>query len=148
LQVKTGIIAGGDTACGFGIQQWSSQKKKCIPKVFAAFARIATVVRTLIAIEVGATGSDKYCGYEWPFLKAITCTPISMERKTLVCAHTSPLGNIEAACCDLWSNESVQNVKFLANLALVVYMEQLQYDVRLFNEVAYVTHAEGHFRYI
>jgi methanol--5-hydroxybenzimidazolylcobamide Co-methyltransferase len=57
-----------------------------------------------------------------------------MEGKTSACAHTSPLGNVAGACCDLWSNESVQNIKLLADFAPVVYMEQLQYDVRLFNQ--------------
>ncbi len=131
---RTGKIAGGDTACGFGNTAMVLAEKKYIPKVFAAVARIATVVRTLVAVEEGATGPDKDCGYEGPYLKAITGIPISMEGKTSACAHTSPLGNIAAACCDLWSNESVQNVKLLADMAPVVYMEQLQYDVRLFNE--------------
>jgi methanol--5-hydroxybenzimidazolylcobamide Co-methyltransferase len=131
---KTGRIAGGDTACGFGNTAMVLAEKKYIPKVFAAVARIATVVRTLVAVEEGACGPDKDCGYEGPYLKAIAGIPISMEGKTSACAHTSPLGNIAGACCDLWSNESVQNVKLLADMAPVVYMEQLQYDVRLFNQ--------------
>ncbi|RPI04667.1 MAG: methanol--corrinoid methyltransferase [Ignavibacteriae bacterium] len=131
---RTGRIPGGDTACGFGNTAMVLAEKKYIPKVFAAVARIATVVRTLVAIEEGAVGPDKDCGYEGPYLKAITGTPISMEGKTSACAHTSPVGNIAAACCDLWSNESVQNIKLLADFAPVVYMEQLQYDVRLMNE--------------
>ncbi len=131
---RTNKIAGGDTACGFGNTAMVLAEKKYIPKVFAAVARIATVTRTLVAIEEGAVGPDKDCGYEGPFLKAITGTPISMEGKTSACAHTSPLGNIAGACCDLWSNESVQNIKLLADFAPIVYMEQLQYDVRLFNQ--------------
>jgi methanol--5-hydroxybenzimidazolylcobamide Co-methyltransferase len=131
---RTNTIPGGDTACGFGNTAMVLAEKKYIPKVFAAVARIATVTRTLVAIEEGAVGPDKDCGYEGPFLKAITGTPISMEGKTSACAHTSPLGNVAAACCDLWSNESVQNIKLLADFAPVVYMEQLQYDVRLFNQ--------------
>ncbi|MCX7726231.1 MAG: hypothetical protein N2053_05230, partial [Chitinispirillaceae bacterium] len=130
---RKGKIAGGDTACGFGNTAMVLAERKYIPKVFAAIARIATVVRTLVAIEEGANGPDKDCGYEGPFLKAITGTPISMEGKTSACAHPSPVGNIAAACCDLWSNESVQNIKLLADIAPVVYMEQLEYDVRLFN---------------
>lgn len=131
---KTGKIPGGDTACGFGNTAMVLAEKKYIPKVFAAIARIATVVRTIVAIEEGARGPDKDCGYEGPFLKAITGTPISMEGKTSACAHFSPVGNIAAACADLWSNESVQNVKLLAGMAPSVYMEQLQYDTRLMNE--------------
>lgn len=131
---KTGTIPGGDTACGFGNTAMVLAEKKYIPKVFAAVARIATVVRTLVAVEQGAKGPDKDCGYEGPFLKAITGIPISMEGKTSACAHLSPLGNVAAACADLWSNESVQNIKLLAGMAPTVYLEQLQYDTRLMNE--------------
>jgi len=131
---KTGKIAGGDTACGFGNTAMVLAEKKYIPKVFAAIARVANVVRTLVALEKGATGPDKDCGYEGPFLKAITGTPISMEGKTSACAHLSPLGNIAGACADLWSNESVQNIKLLAGMAPTVYMEQLEYDTRLMNQ--------------
>ena len=131
---KTGKIPGGDTACGFGNTAMVLAEKKYIPKVFAAIARIATVVRTLVAIEQGAKGPDKDCGYEGPFLKAIAGIPISMEGKTSACAHFSPLGNVAAACADLWSNESVQNIKLLAGMAPTVYMEQLEYDTRLMNQ--------------
>ncbi len=130
---RTGVIAGGDTACGFGNTAMVLAEKRYIPKVFAAIARVATVVRTMVAIEQGATGPDKDCGYEGPFLKAITGIPISMEGKTAACAHLSPVGNIAAACADLWSNESVQNVKLLAGMAPVIYLEQLEYDTRLMN---------------
>lgn len=126
-------IAGGDTACGFGNTAMTLAEKGYIPKIFAAIVRVATVVRTLVAIEQGATGPDKDCGYEGPFLKAITGIPISMEGKTAACAHSSPLGNVAAACADLWSNESVQNIKLLGGMAPTVYLEQLVYDVRLFN---------------
>jgi methanol--5-hydroxybenzimidazolylcobamide Co-methyltransferase len=131
---NTGKLAGGDTACGFGNTAMVLAEKKYIPKVFAAIARVATVVRTLVAVEEGAFGPDKDCGYEGPFLKAIAGIPISMEGKTSACAHLSPLGNVAAACADLWSNESVQNIKLLGGMAPTVYMEQLEYDVRLMNE--------------
>jgi methanol--5-hydroxybenzimidazolylcobamide Co-methyltransferase len=131
---KTGTIPGGDTACGFGNTAMVLAEKKYIPKVFAAVARIATVVRTLVAVEQGAKGPDKDCGYEGPFLKAISGIPISMEGKTAACAHFSPLGNIAAACADLWSNESVQKIKLLAGMAPTVYFEQLEYDTRLMNQ--------------
>jgi methanol--5-hydroxybenzimidazolylcobamide Co-methyltransferase len=134
LANKHGKIAAGDTACGFGNTAMVLAEKKYIPKVFAALVRVISVVRTIVAIEEGAVGPDKDCGYEGPFLKAITGTPISMEGKTSACAHLSPLGNIASACADLWSNESVQNIKLLSGMAPTVYMEQLEYDVRLMNE--------------
>jgi len=130
---KNNRIAGGDTACGFGNTAMVLAERQFIPTVFAAVIRAITAVRTLVAIEEGAVGPDKDCGYEGPFLKAITGTPISMEGKTSACAHFSPLGNIAACCADLWSNESVQNVKLLSGKAPTVYMEQLEYDARLMN---------------
>ncbi len=131
---KNHVIAGGDTACGFGNTAMVLADRHYIPKIFAAVVRVATVVRTLASIEQGATGPDKDCGYEGPYLKAITGTPISMEGKTSACAHLSPVGNVAAAAADLWSNESVQNIKLLSGMAPVAYYEQLEYDVRLMNE--------------
>jgi len=131
---KTGKIAGGDTACGFANTAMVLAEKHYIPRVFAAFDRVISIVRTLVAHEKGATGPDKDCGYEGPFLKALTGIPISMEGKTAACAHLSPVGNVAAAACDLWSNESVQNVKLLGGMAPTVYLEQLAYDARLMNE--------------
>jgi methanol---5-hydroxybenzimidazolylcobamide Co-methyltransferase len=131
---KQGKIAGGDTACGFANTAMVLAEKKYIPKIFAAVVRIMSVVRTIVAVEQGAKGPDKDCGYEGVFLKAITGIPVSMEGKTSACAHLSPLGNIAGACADLWSNESVQNIKLLADMAPTVYLEQLEYDTRLFNQ--------------
>ncbi len=131
---KTGTIPGGDTACGFGNTAMMLADKGYIPKIFAAIVRIVTVVRTLVCVEEGALGPDKDCGYEGPYLKAITGIPISMEGKTSACAHMTTVGNVAAACCDLWSNESVQNIKLLSGMAPTVYLEQLVYDVRLFNQ--------------
>ena len=131
---KNNKIAAGDTACGFGNTAMALAEKGFIPKIFSAIVRIVTAVRTLVALEEGAVGPDKDCGYEGPFLKAITGTPISMEGKTSACAHFSPLGNIAACCADLWSNESVQNIKLLSGMAPTVYLEQLEYDARLMNQ--------------
>ncbi|WP_159519155.1 methyltransferase MtaB domain-containing protein [Sunxiuqinia indica] len=133
LANKQGKIAAGDSACGFANTAMVLAEKKYIPKVFAALVRVISVVRSIVAMEEGAVGPDKDCGYEGPFLKAITGIPISMEGKTAACAHFSPIGNIASACTDLWSNESVQNIKLLSGMAPTAYMEQLEYDVRLMN---------------
>ena len=87
--------------------------KGYIPKVFAAVVRVISSVRSMIAIEEGAKGPHKDCGYEGVYVKAITGIPISAEGKSSACAHLSPVGNIAACVADLWSNESVQNVKLL-----------------------------------
>ncbi len=104
-----------------------------IPRVFAAVVRAVTAVRSLVAYECGAVGPGKDCAYENPILKAITGYPMAMEGKTSACAHLSPMGNLAAACCDTWSNESVQNIKLLGGMAPTCYMEQLAYDCRLMN---------------
>jgi methanol--5-hydroxybenzimidazolylcobamide Co-methyltransferase len=130
---RHGVKCAGDTACGFGNTAMVLAEQKMIPRVFAAVVRAITAVRSLVAYECGAVGPGKDCGYENPILKAITGYPMAMEGKTSACAHLSPLGNIAAACCDTWSNESVQNIKLLGGMAPTCYMEQLAYDCRLMN---------------
>jgi methanol---5-hydroxybenzimidazolylcobamide Co-methyltransferase len=140
---KNGKIAGGDTACGFGNTAMVLAEKKYIPRVFASLVRVISVVRSIVAIEEGATGPHKDCGYEGVFIKAITGIPISMEGKTSACAHLSPIGNIASACADLWSNESVQNIKLLAGMAPTIYLEQLEYDARLMNAALKAGHYQS-----
>lgn len=131
---KYGVYSSGDSACGFGNTAMVLAEKGFIPKVFAAVVRVATVSRALVAFEMGAVGPSKDCAYEGQYLKAITGMPISMEGKSASCAHLSPIGNIAASVADLWSNESVQQVKLLSEMAPIVSMEQLVYDCRLMNE--------------
>jgi len=133
LAVRHGVKCAGDTACGFGNTAMVLAEQKMIPRVFAAVVRAVTAVRSLVAYECGAVGPGKDCGYENPILKAITGYPMAMEGKTSACAHLSPMGNLAAACCDTWSNESVQNIKLLGGMAPTCYMEQLAYDCRLMN---------------
>jgi methanol--5-hydroxybenzimidazolylcobamide Co-methyltransferase len=57
-----------------------------------------------------------------------------MEGKSAACAHFSPVGNIAASMCDLWSNESVQHVPLLSGSAPEAFTEVLIYDCRLMNE--------------
>lgn len=130
---RHGVKCAGDTACGFGNTAMVLAEQKMIPRVFAAVVRAVTSVRSLVAYECGAVGPGKDCGYENPILKAITGYPMAMEGKTSACAHLSPMGNLAAACCDTWSNESVQNIKLLGGMAPTCYMEQLVYDCRLMN---------------
>lgn len=130
---RHGVVCAGDTACGFGNTAMVLAEQKMIPRVFAAVVRAVTTVRTLVGYEHGCVGPGKDCGYENPYLKAITGYPMAMEGKTAACAHLSPLGNIAAAYADTWSNESVQNVRLLAGPAPTCYMEQLIYDCRLMN---------------
>jgi methanol---5-hydroxybenzimidazolylcobamide Co-methyltransferase len=131
---RHGVHAAGDTACGFANTAMVLAEQKMIPRVFAAVVRAISAVRTLVCYECGAVGPGKDCAYENPIIKAITGFPMAMEGKTAACAHLSPLGNIAAATCDTWSNESVQNIKLLGGMAPTCFLEQLIYDCRLMNE--------------
>jgi methanol---5-hydroxybenzimidazolylcobamide Co-methyltransferase len=128
------IIPGADSACGFANTAMQLASQGMLPEVFAAVIRAASAVRSLVAYERGAAGPSKDCAYEGPILKAITGTPISMEGKSASCAHFSPVGNVAAAMCDLWSNESVQNIRLLSGSAPEAFLELLAYDCRLFNQ--------------
>ena len=131
-----GAVCGADSACGFANTAMQLAHQKMLPEVLAAVVRAMSAVRSLAAFEQGAQGPSKDCAYEGPVIKAITGYPISMEGKSASCAHFSPLGNIAAAMCDLWSNESVQNVRLLSGNAPEAYTELLAYDCRLMNAAA------------
>ncbi|MBI5503169.1 MAG: hypothetical protein HY899_00095 [Deltaproteobacteria bacterium] len=126
-------MAGGDAACAFANTAMQLANQRMLPETFAAVVRAIGAVRGLAAYERGAVGPWKDCGYEGIILKAITGSPISMEGKSASCAHQSPVGNIAAAACDLWSNESVQHVRLLSGGAPAAFAETLLYDCRLMN---------------
>ncbi len=129
-----GVVPAGDTACAFANTAMVLADRNYIPNVLAAVVRAISSVRSLVAFEEGAVGPSKDCAYEGPVLKAITGCTISMEGKASACAHFSHMGNIAAAACDLWSNESVQNVQLLSGFAPEVFSEILAYDCRLMNQ--------------
>ncbi len=131
-----GCLPAGDSACGFGNTAMVLAEQRFIPRVWSAVIRVLTVARSLVAFEQGAVGPNKDCAYEGPYIKAITGSPIALEGAEAACAHLSPIGNIAKAVPDLWSNESVQNVKLLGAMAPVVSLEQLVYATRLMNTAA------------
>jgi methanol---5-hydroxybenzimidazolylcobamide Co-methyltransferase len=128
------VVPGADSACGFANTAMQLASQGMLPEVLATVIRAASAVRSLVAYQCGAVGPSKDCAYEGPVLKAITGTPIAMEGKSASCAHFSPVGNVAAAMCDLWSNESVQNVRLLSGSAPEAFLELLAYDCRLMNE--------------
>jgi methanol--5-hydroxybenzimidazolylcobamide Co-methyltransferase len=140
IAARHNVVAAGDTACAFGNTAMALAEQQMIPRVFAAVVRPVSAVRSLVAYEVGAKGPGKDCGYENPILKAITGFPMAMEGKSASCAHHSAMGNVASAMCDLWSNESVQHVRLLANYAPVCSMESLIYDCRLMNQALHHGH--------
>ena len=129
---RTGAVAAGDTACGFANTAMVLADRNYVPKVFAAAVRVMTAVRSLVAYECGAKGPHKDCT-RGVYIKAITGMPIAMEGRTSACAHLSPVGNVAGCLADLWSNESIQNIKLLGGMAPTVCFEQLEYDCRLMN---------------
>lgn len=135
-------IPGGDSACAFANTAMQLAHQNYVPRVLAAMIRAASSARTLCAFEEGAVGPGKDCGYENPVIKIITGVPIAMEGKTAACAHSSPLGNIAAAVCDLWANESVQNVRLLGGSAPEVSTEMLIYDCRMMNTARQMGHSK------
>jgi methanol--5-hydroxybenzimidazolylcobamide Co-methyltransferase len=130
----SGVVAGADSACGFANTAMQLASQGMLPEVLAAVIRAASAVRSLVAFSCGAVGPSKDCAYEGPVIKAITGAPIAMEGKSASCAHFSPVGNVAAALCDLWSNESVQNVRLLSGSAPEAFLESLAYDCRMMNE--------------
>jgi methanol--5-hydroxybenzimidazolylcobamide Co-methyltransferase len=130
---RFGCVPAGDSACGFGNTAMVLAEQHFIPRVWSAVIRVMTVARSLVAFEQGAVGPNKDCAYEGPYIKAITGSPIALEGAEAACAHLSPIGNIAKAVPDLWSNESVQNVKLLGAMAPTVSLEQLVYATRLMN---------------
>jgi len=133
IACRTGSLPSGDSACGFGNTAMVLADQRQIPKVWAATIRVMSVARSLVAHERGAVGPGKDCAYESVYLKAITGCPIALEGAEAACAHLSAIGNIAKAAADLWSNESVQNVKLLSAMAPTVSLEQLVYATRLMN---------------
>ncbi len=131
---EKGVVPGGDSACGFANTAMQLAGQGMLPEVLAAVIRAASSVRSLVAFSEGAVGPSKDCAYEGPVIKAITGAPISMEGKSASCAHFSPVGNVAGALCDLWSNESVQNVRLLSGSAPEAFLESLAYDCRVMNQ--------------
>ncbi|SHF90656.1 methanol:corrinoid methyltransferase [Caldanaerobius fijiensis DSM 17918] len=140
---ETGTLAAGDSACGFANTAMVLADQGFIPRVFAAIVRVVAVGRSLVAYEMGAVGPSKDCAYEGPYIKAIAGIPIVMEGKSSAGAHLSPVGNIAAAVADLWSNESIPNIKLLSDMAPTVSMEQLIYDCRLMNKAAAISREDA-----
>lgn len=135
------VIPAGDSACGFGNTAMVLAEQHFVPRVWAAVIRVMTVPRSLVAFEQGAIGPNKDCAYEGPYIKAITGCPISLEGAEAAVAHLSPIGNIAKAVPDLWSNESVNNIKLLGGMAPTVSLEQLVYATRLMNAASSHGHA-------
>ncbi len=130
-------IPAGDTACAIAnsamvLANGLSGRK--ISHTLSAVIRAMCAVRTLACYEEGARGPGKDCAYENAMVKVITGYPISMEGKTSAVAHSSLVGNVAAASCDIWSNETIVADELFGGKSTAVIFEMLGYDTALMNE--------------
>jgi methanol---5-hydroxybenzimidazolylcobamide Co-methyltransferase len=131
-----GAIPAGDTACALAnsamvIANGLAGRK--LSHVLSAVIRAMSSVRTLACYEEGARGPGKDCAYENVFVKAVTGYPMSMEGKTSAMAHSSLVGNVAAAACDIWSNETIVMDDVFGGKTTAVIFEMLSYDTALMN---------------
>ena len=133
---KHNVVPGGDTNCaGANTSMFMAggYLDKDIPRTFSAVTRAIAAARTLVAIECGATGPDKDCGYEGPILKAISGRPSAQEGKGAQCAHADLMGNLIAQVCDLWSNESVEYHPEFGGSSVQCWLSVIGYEASLMN---------------
>jgi methanol--5-hydroxybenzimidazolylcobamide Co-methyltransferase len=133
---KHKIVPGGDTNCaGANTSMFMAggYLDKDIPRVFSAVTRAIASARTLVAVECGATGPDKDCGYEGPIVKAISGRPSAQEGKGAQDAHADLMGNLIAQACDLWSNESVEYHAEFGGSSVQCWLGVIGYEAALMN---------------
>ncbi|MCX8193650.1 MAG: methanol--corrinoid methyltransferase [Nitrososphaeria archaeon] len=136
VSLSKDAIPAGDTACALANSAMvlaDGLINRRIPHVLSTVVRAMSAVRTLACYEEGARGPGKDCAYENVIIKAITGYPVSMEGKTSAPAHSSLVGNISAAACDLWSNESITVDDFFSGKSVAAMLEILCYDVSIMN---------------
>lgn len=131
-----GAIPAGDTACALAnsamvLANGLSGRK--LSHTLSAVIRAMSSVRTLACYEEGARGPGKDCAYENVMVKAVTGYPMSMEGKTSAMAHSSLVGNVAAAACDIWSNETIVMDDVFGGKTTAVIFEMLSYDTSLMN---------------
>jgi hypothetical protein len=101
------VVPGGDSACGFANTAMQLASQGMLPGVLAAVVRAASAVRSLKAFSCGAVGPSKDCAYEG----VRRASPVPDHGGKPPMRAFQSVGNVAAALCDLWSNESVQNVR-------------------------------------
>ncbi|WP_309250830.1 methyltransferase MtaB domain-containing protein, partial [Methanosphaera stadtmanae] len=98
------VVPGGDTDCAQANTAMflaGGLTSKNVSHTIAAVARAIAGARSLVAVECGAQGPTKDCGYENPIVKAIASVPICAEFKNETCAHSDLMGKLTAAVCDV-----------------------------------------------
>ena len=133
---RNNVVPGGDTDCAQANTAMflaGGLLSKNVSHTIAAVARAIAGARSLVAIECGAQGPTKDCGYENPIVKSIASVPICAEGKNATCAHADLMGNLTAGVCDVWSNESVYNREEMGGPTPGVWLQSLGYECALMN---------------
>jgi methanol--5-hydroxybenzimidazolylcobamide Co-methyltransferase len=133
---RNNVVPGGDTDCAQANTAMflaGGLLSKNVSHTIAAIARAIAGARSLVAIECGAQGPTKDCGYENPIVKSIASVPICAEGKNATCAHADLMGNLTAGVCDVWSNESVYNREEMGGPTPGVWLQSLGYECALMN---------------
>ena len=127
---------GGDTDCSQANTAMfiaGGLLDKDVSHTVAALARGMGAARSLVAVECGAVGPLKDCGYENPIIKSISGVPIAMEGKNAVCAHSDLMGNLVCGVTDVWSNESVYHRQEMGGTTPEVWLQATGYEASLMN---------------
>ncbi|MCL2032564.1 MAG: methanol--corrinoid methyltransferase [Methanomassiliicoccaceae archaeon] len=133
---KNKVVCGGDTNCsGANTSMFMAggMLDQDVQKTFSTVTRAISAARTMVAMECGASGPDKDCGYEGPIIKTITGRPAAQEGKNCQCAHADLQGNLMAQICDVWSNESVEYHPEFGGSSVQCWLGSLGYEVALMN---------------
>ena len=137
LELTSKYISDQFTSCGYAIEEqfWLAEGTEY--KNIIASWRKEKSRRLIIGAHYDVAGDQPGADDNASGIAGLLeLARLVAEGKTAACAHFSPIGNIACACTDLWSNESVQNIKLLSGMAPTAYMEQLEYDVRLMNQAS------------
>ena len=129
-------VPGGDTDCAqanTAMFLGGGLTSKNVSHTLAAVARSISGARSLVAVECGAVGPLKDCGYENPIVKAVGGVPICAEGKNATCAHSDLMGNLACAVVDCWSNESVYNREEMGGPTPGVWLQSLGCECALMN---------------
>lgn len=133
---KTKALPAGDTDCSQANTSMflgGGLTTKDNPHTLAALTRAMAAARSLVAVECGAVGPLKDCGYENTIVKSVSGVPISSEGKDAVCAHSDLMGNLVCAVTDLWSNESVYHREEMGGTTPQVWLQATGYEAALMN---------------
>ena len=139
-------VPGGDTDCAQANTAMflaGGLTSKNVSHTLAAVARAIAGARSLVAVECGATGPTKDCGYENPIVKAISGVPVCAEGKNATCAHSDLMGNLTCGVVDCWSNESVYNREEMGGPTPGVWLQSLGFECALMNTATQIGTAKA-----